>query len=196
MSPTFFCLHIYSNDTEFHSTCPILSYVFQHTNISCTSKGVENLTFSIKDFLTGNGTDNDIEPGYCIYELDDCNELTLHKNGQHLVTCETINCSATQFKCPGYYCIPFRYVCNGRWECPGGREEDHCNRSNCPGLFRCWKSTICISPQDVCDGIIDCPHGDDTRFCYMTLPPCPTSCVCMLFSFNIISPYMDCVTYK
>ena len=27
------------------------------------------------------------------------------------------------FKCPGYHCIPWSYVCDGKWDCPHGYDE-------------------------------------------------------------------------
>ena len=98
-----------------------------------------------------------------------------------------MECTAKYFKCPGFYCIPFRYVCNGLWECPGGIEEQNCRTRNCLGLFKCIDSTICISPASLCDGTIDCPHGDDIRFCNMKLPVCPSSCTCLLYSLFCIN---------
>ncbi len=99
-----------------------------------------------------------------------------------LIECENVECTAKYFKCLGYYCIPFRYVCNGLWECPGGMEENNCYIRSCPGLFKCLNSVICISPESLCDGIIDCPYGDDIRFCDMNLPVCPILCVIIIFT--------------
>ena len=29
-----------------------------------------------------------------------------------------------RFKCELAYCIPWNYVCNGRWDCPNGEDEN------------------------------------------------------------------------
>ncbi len=106
-------------------------------------------------------------------------EFLTNQYGQHLIECENVECRTKYFKCPGYYCIPFRYVCNGLWECPGGTEENNCYIRSCPGYFKCLNSVICIYPESLCDGIIDCPHGDDISFCDMNLP-----CSCLLYSLS------------
>ena len=101
-----------------------------------------------------------------------------------ILICEKTDCSPKYFKCPGFYCIPLRYVCNGLWECPGGVEElphMNCHTRTCSGLFKCLDSLICIAPESLCDGIIDCPHGDDIQFCDMNLAVCPRSCTCFLY---------------
>ncbi len=114
-------------------------------------------------------------------------ESICDQNGQHLVECEKTDCSPKYFKCPGFYCIPLRYVCNGIWECPGGMEElphMNCHLQTCSGLFKCLDSLICIAPESICDGIIDCPHGDDIQFCDMNLAVCPRSCTCFKMSLH------------
>ena len=37
-------------------------------------------------------------------------------------------CPDTYFKCPGNYCIPFHYVCDGEWQCPDGQDEAECGK--------------------------------------------------------------------
>ncbi len=93
-------------------------------------------------------------------------------------------CQSSYFKCPGFYCLPWRFVCNGQWECPGGTDEIHCNKTTCPGMFKCKASSICISYVSLCDVISDCPLNDDEYFCYkgLTLQSCPSNCSCLQFS--------------
>ena len=87
------------------------------------------------------------------------------------------------FKCPGYYCIPWRLVCNGLWDCPDGTEEEFlCNRTSCPGQFKCHNTSICISACSICDDVMDCKLGDDEHFCHPLLPACPENCTCIIFS--------------
>ncbi len=35
-------------------------------------------------------------------------------------------CMDHYFKCPGDYCIPYHYVCDGQWQCPDGEDESNC----------------------------------------------------------------------
>ncbi len=37
-------------------------------------------------------------------------------------------CPDNYFKCPGNYCIPFHYVCDGNWQCPDGQDEIECSK--------------------------------------------------------------------
>ncbi len=104
-------------------------------------------------------------------------------NGKYLIDCDTFVCKQKYFKCPGYYCIPWRVVCNGVWDCPGGTDETSiCNYTACPRQFKCHNSSTCISDESVCDDILDCKQGDDEHFCYPPLPYCPEKCVCIIFS--------------
>ncbi len=105
-------------------------------------------------------------------------------NGKHLTACETHNCKNKYFKCPESYCLPWRYVCNGKWDCPGGLEEINCNRPSCPGFFKCHKSSICLPTQDLCDDFNDCQDGDDEFFCGYSLKECPITCYCFLLSIK------------
>ncbi len=98
--------------------------------------------------------------------------------------CKHSPCNDTYYICLGFYCIPWRYVCDGIIHCPGGLEEDvqSCNRTSCPGQFACYNSSICIHPESTCNVGVDCPSGDDEFFCSFTFPNCPNNCLCVLFS--------------
>ena len=94
-------------------------------------------------------------------------------------------CPGKYFKCPQSYCLPWRLVCNGLWECPGGTEEMHCNHTACPGMFRCKNSSICISVDNLCDLIHDCHLHEDEHFCSINpIANCPLNCSCLLFSMT------------
>ena len=95
------------------------------------------------------------------------------------------------FKCPGFYCILWRYVCNNKWECPGGTDENSCPKSACPGLFKCKNSTICISKESLCDFVSDCDLNDDENFCSDQKHFCPPNCSCLLFSLSCKSKTLD-----
>ncbi len=76
----------------------------------------------------------------CIFEPNECGVLHDDPNGKGLISCEEHVCPRKYFKCPGFYCIPWRLVCNGLWECPGGIDEESCERISCPGMFNCRQS--------------------------------------------------------
>ncbi len=102
----------------------------------------------------------------------------------------TFDCKDTHFKCPGYYCVPWRYVCDMQWDCPGGTDEIHCNRSvtgtSCPGQFACSNSVTCVAMSDLCNNFIDCQNGDDETFCKPSIPDCISGCFCVLYAISCI----------
>ena len=116
---------------------------------------------------------------HCIFIINKNGSIVPHSNGKHLISCENINCNRTHFKCPGFYCIPWQYVCNGKTECPGSIEEFHCHNRSCSGLFKCHSSSICLPQDDLCNEIIDCPFKDDEFYCQIMFPVCPTNCSCV-----------------
>ena len=104
--------------------------------------------------------------------------------------CQDFQCDEKYYKCPGYYCIPLRNVCNMIWDCPRGLDEKGClEKQSCSGLFKCFQSnmTICISTESVCDTVSDCYYGDDELFC--NLPHCATQCTCFLYTSWLLIAY-------
>ncbi len=94
----------------------------------------------------------------------------------------------TYYKCPGFYCIPWQYVCNQRVDCPGGLDERQCNRQRCTyaGQFRCKNSAICVALENICDRVDDCPLQEDEKFCDIFPEKCPLNCTCLLFVIECI----------
>ena len=96
----------------------------------------------------------------CVYRLDNNNNLIPCGTGDHLEDCETFECNM-KFKCCRYYCIPYAYMCIGKWDCPEGYDEvddQKCGNSRpCEGMFKCKLLQICLHPSDVCDKSKDCP---------------------------------------
>ncbi len=92
-------------------------------------------------------------------------------------------CNHTYYKCPGFYCIPWQYVCNQRVDCPGGLDERQCNKTTCTysGQFKCRNSSICVALENICDGVDDCPLQEDEYFCDVFPQKCPMNCMCLLF---------------
>ena len=53
----------------------------------------------------------------CNYRLDENNLLTPCMSGEHIENFREMQCSM-KFKCEGFYCIPWSYICDGKWDCP------------------------------------------------------------------------------
>ncbi len=117
----------------------------------------------------------------CIYDTYENKSLRFCVNGYHLESCEEYVCQKT-FKCAGYYCIPWRYVCNGFWDCPLGFDENDCKREEKPGFYHCSNSSVFILLHSICDVTVDCPMGDDEKLCDLYLAECPQKCFCFLYS--------------
>ena len=95
---------------------------------------------------------------------------------QHEHVCTDIVCPH-HFKCNEYYCVPFKYTCNGRNDCPLGDDEQSCADRNCTGLFKCQNTNTCLHFYEVSDGTVDCKDGDDEL--YPDLGTCPMHCDCL-----------------
>ena len=117
-------------------------------------------------------------------------------SGLHLAECEHFVCNHTYFKCPGFYCIPWQYVCNTRIDCPGALDERQCDIGSClyPSQFKCRNSTICVALEDICNGVIDCPLRDDEFHCLTSLKHCPHTCTCLLFVVHC--PFWDMLAFE
>ena len=130
------------------------------------------------------GMVNSYGNSHCIYILNiHNNAVHPNVNGEHLTDCGEYTCNHTYYKCPGFYCIPWQYVCNNRIDCPGGLEERSCNGSCLyPMQFKCKDSAICVAMENICDEVMDCPFQDDEYFCDTLLnTTCPEKCICLLF---------------
>ena len=91
----------------------------------------------------------------CHYKLNEENHIMPCRNGGHLENCEEFECNV-MFKCPNYYCVPWTYVCDGKWDCPDGEDEfnnEVCiGESVCEKMFQCRNEhKKCISISNVCD---------------------------------------------
>ncbi len=121
----------------------------------------------------------------CKYTESSMGYLTPCRHGEHLANCTLYECNIL-FKCPSFYCIPFAYVCNGKWECPQGTDEGTfhlCGKERmCRNMFKCRSSSICIHIADVCDMKHDCPLKDDEYFCDLIGSKCPPGCYCLTYA--------------
>ena len=125
----------------------------------------------------------------CSYKLNTEYKVTPCRNGVHLQNCGDFSCNM-KFKCPNFYCIPWGYICDGKWDCPLGVDErnDHkCGISRtCMNMFKCRNSQICIHTGDICNAINDCPDRDDEILCELKNSKCPRDCECLTY---VISCY-------
>ena len=103
-----------------------------------------------------------------------------------MLTKTDYTCNSKHFKCPDFYCVLWKFVCNGKWECPGGTDElkMDCPKTTCPGMLRCRNSSICISRENICDKDNDCPSKDDEQFCTNNILYCPRNCSCLFYSLS------------
>ncbi len=83
-------------------------------------------------------------------------------------------------------------MCDGKWDCPFGKDEQlnpTCNLSliSCVEMYRCsGRRFQCVPLITVCDGRADCWSEDDEVFCEER--DCPSTCVCHLFAIVCQTP--------
>ncbi len=124
----------------------------------------------------------------CVFRLKDHKYLLPCRNGSHLENCNQFQCNKN-FKCRDSYCIPWSHVCDGKWDCSLGEDEDH--KQNCFGQpscidkFKCKHTAlVCIHLGNICDAESDCPLGDNEYFCELKSVTCPETCICLLFAIQ------------
>ncbi len=121
----------------------------------------------------------------CSFQMDYLLFLKPCRNGGHIQDCQLFECNM-KFKCSQSYCIPWSYLCNGRWDCPHGEEEHQqsCKQLlHCVGMFKCkHKTNMCIHLGSICNGFIDCEQGEDESLCELEHMKCPQGCDCLALS--------------
>ena len=127
-------------------------------------------------------SDREIKCQYSVTESSNSTQTQYCQSGLHLDNCKKHSCEDSHtFKCPLYYCVPWSYVCNGRYDCPWGSDEGDCSAAFRSGFFKCYLSSMDIHLSDVCNGMKDCPHHDDEELCYLKERICPQGCLCFGF---------------
>ncbi|XP_055924933.1 uncharacterized protein LOC129956919 isoform X2 [Argiope bruennichi] len=111
----------------------------------------------------------------CLYEFDMYGYHQGCRDVHHLRNCESFVCPQDYVKCPSAYCIPTTYVCDGKWDCVAGADEEKCENYTCPGQYKCYNSSSCVPLHKLCDGIKNCHEGDDEILCDLV---CPANCTC------------------
>ncbi|XP_030850190.1 prolow-density lipoprotein receptor-related protein 1-like [Strongylocentrotus purpuratus] len=124
----------------------------------------------------------------CLHKLDEYGFFTGCRDVTHLRACGNFECPESYLKCPSSYCIPLRYRCDGKMDCPSGEDEAFCDEYECPdGSYRCHGQHYCIGLDHVCDDIIHCPERDDEEFC----DQCPQGCECDALSYSCHPDQVD-----
>ena len=125
----------------------------------------------------------------CSYKLNEEAQLIPCNKGEHLQNCQFFECNMV-FKCPDFYCIPWGYICDGKWDCPSGYDEsffNQCNNTTCTNMFQFKMSSKCIHLNDVCNEHYDCPFEDDEYLCLLKDISCPSGCQCFSFAMRCYS---------
>ena len=123
-------------------------------------------------------------PEICSYKLNEEGQLLPCSKGEHLQNCKLHECNM-MFKCPDFYCIPWGYLCDGKWDCPYGHDESiyhQCDNRTCINMFKCKMSSKCLHLDDVCNQHLDCPNKDDEYLCLLKDINCPSLCQCLTFA--------------
>ncbi len=125
----------------------------------------------------------------CQYKLNSLGYLEPCRTGEHMQNCSTFVCNM-QFKCRNSHCIPWEYVCDGKWDCSDGCDESTqklCRNTRiCTNSFKCKLSQICVHLGTICDSQWNCPHGDDEQLCDLNHVFCPDKCKCVTLAVYCI----------
>lgn len=149
----------------------------------------DNLNSSLFKCNSGNVIDNNLR---CLFEFDRYGYQIGCRDVSHLVDCSDFECPTRDYvKCSNSYCIPWRYICDGKWDCIMGDDEVGCARYVCPGQYKCANQSSCILLHQLCDGHRQCPMGDDEWYCDLQ---CPLKCDCIGQSVNCNNANLSSLT--
>ncbi len=120
----------------------------------------------------------------CSYRLNEYDRIIPCSTGEHLQNCAKFECNMLH-KCMKFYCVPWEYVCDGKWDCPDGTDEFNntwcLEHLKCKNFFKCRDSQVCLHLGEVCDRDADCPLGDDEHLCFLHSVSCPSNCRCLTY---------------
>ena len=140
----------------------------------------------------------------CFYKLNVQGHILPCNKGEHLQSCQKFECNM-MFKCPDFYCIPWSYICDGKWDCPSGYDESNlhqCENRTCINMFKFKMSSTCVHLGDVCNEVVDCPYGDDEFSCLLKCKTCPAVCECLGFVIRCYDTHISeytlpaCFSYR
>ncbi len=128
----------------------------------------------------------------CRYSHDAYGNLSPCRNGGHLENCKEVHCGV-KFKCSYSYCIPWVFVCDGKWDCPSGDDEVYfirCySKTRCEGMYKCQASILCATLGSLCDSILDCPLQDDEQLCDLNKLQCSFQCECLAYATKCVGHF-------
>ncbi|XP_072165320.1 uncharacterized protein [Diadema setosum] len=111
--------------------------------IGNTKEDEENCLYSQDDFSCdpthevkcGDGACTSVQ-SVCIYDIDQFGLMEGCRDATHLRDCHDFPCPPSTMKCAEAYCIPLRFRCNGKMDCPYGEDETGCvaNETSAKGL--------------------------------------------------------------
>ena len=183
------------NALTFKCECKGIINVKSCAKKGCLQKQVQG-TFTDKAVTTKTQTDQvKLNCGFadstidvyklCILEKDQNGNIMNCWNAAHLTNCFWINCPNSH-KCQDSYCVKYRHVCDGVWDCPHGDDEKLCSERKChKNFFKCYDSNICLHVSEICDGMLDCLYGDDEMFC--EIENCPNACACLNYAIKCLN---------
>ncbi len=122
----------------------------------------------------------------CTYKLDEYQHNFPCRNGGHLANCRYFVCNL-QFKCKHTYCIPWQHVCDGKWDCSTGNDEQCGEKAirSCTYMYKCRSTTqMCIHLGNVCDDEKNCILADDESLCELSSVVCPKMCKCLALALS------------
>ena len=127
----------------------------------------------------------------CNYKVNSLGRIQPCSNGANLQNCQHFECNM-MYKCVKSYCIPWSYVCDGKWDCPKGEDETYSQiceeRVICVNMFKCkGEEHKCLHLGNTCDYITDCPQGDDEYLCELKHVKCPAKCVCLALAIECLN---------
>ena len=77
------------------------------------------------------------------------------------------------FKCHTSYCIPLSSMCDKKYDCKRGEDEQSCSKLKCPGFLKCRGEERCVGIKEICDLHVHCRYSmDDELNCDICLDGC------------------------
>ena len=124
------------------------------------------------DTLSVSNTDCTSIQKLCTPGMNDNKKCPIQSSNKKM--CFYISCPG-MFKCHGAYCISISAVCDKKYDCKSGEDEQFCSRLICPGFLKCRGEKRCVDTNDICDKTINCKSTMDDE---IECDNCPMNCKC------------------